>query len=441
MRKLTKILSFAIAFVCLSLCFAGCGLDSKPTLDSIGIKGTIQTQYTINEELNLNDAKLILTYSDDTQKELDITSNMITGFDTTTVGNKTLTITYKEKTTQINYVVKNEIKVGNKMIKCGEYYQEALCNINPDGSLADPFKNYSYENTTLRIILNSNFTGTLYQNSEWDKGDAINWEVQDDKIVISGQNLEATYFSITDNGKLRTDGNGNACILCLVENQIKPKFTASINAVYAGLVPSENFYYVIRFKNDKELEIGATDDLEKTAYGNYGRGSTVVNYEVKYENGNFNCILKQDGEINTRFELKSVKDNQLILFVKSSNENESDKQFILTKVNQVSLAKDTVYYSEKEENGNVSYIVIRFKDLLCTTAEIGSTDSLEKTEYGSFGYGSQEVTCEYEQVGNNITCKLKSGNVVIAKLSNITFEGFTMEIANTTYDMNAKETL
>ena len=229
--------------------------------------------------------------------------------------------------------------------------------------------------------------------------------------------------------------------LCFAGCQTKPKFFASFNAVYAELIPNENAYYVVRFKNNNELEIGKTDDLEKTQYGNFGLGSTVLNYEAKYKNKQYDCILKQNGKVYPYFELKIVNDNQLLLIQKSGNENETENEFMLSIVNSVSLAKNTVYYSVNEENGNISYVVVRFKDLYCTTAEIGSTDSLSKTEYGSFGYGSQEVTCEYEQVDGNTICKLKSGDKVVAKLSNMTFEGFTMEFNNHTYDMKAKEIL
>ena len=210
MKKLTKILSFAIAFVCFSLCFAGCSfnLGQKPTLESIDIKGSIQTEYAINERLNLNGAKLILTYSNDSQKELDVTASMVSGFDTTTAGNKTLTITYKEKTARVDYIVKNEYLIGNKRLKCGEYYQQEEYTIEQDGSITLK-TSYVYSNTLMRLTLNNNFEGKFLQRYSTDtpiKEFPIIWEIQDNKIVLTYTgNGSSINLSITSDGTLRLE--------------------------------------------------------------------------------------------------------------------------------------------------------------------------------------------------------------------------------------------
>ncbi len=219
MKKLTKILSIAIAFVCISLCFVGCSFDSKPTLSRIDIKGSIQTEYALNEALDLNGAKLMLTYSDDSQKELELTQSMVTNFNTTTAGNKTMTISYKEKTLQIDYVV-NAFMVGNKRVKFGEYYQTGIYNKDQNGNLTlTEDGSYTYQDTTIRLILNSNFTGTFFQANK--RGGemvetSITWEIQVDKIVLENENDLARVLvtvSVTDNGELRIDIDTSACIL------------------------------------------------------------------------------------------------------------------------------------------------------------------------------------------------------------------------------------
>ena len=207
-------MTFAIAFVCLSLCFVGCSFGSNPTIERIDVKGSIQTEYAINEELNLNDAKLILTYSNDSQKEIKLIASMISGFDTTTVGNKTLTVTYKEKTTQINYVVKNEIKVENKRVKFGEYFQQEEYKINQDGSLTLT-NNYAYSEAPVVLVLNNDFTGTFSQTyQEHHIEIEITWEVKNGTIEVRSNETDITNaFSVTDNGMLRIDFNGYASIL------------------------------------------------------------------------------------------------------------------------------------------------------------------------------------------------------------------------------------
>ena len=86
---------------------AGCEIGTFKKLTSIDINGEIKSTYTVGECLDLNRAKLLLTYSNDSQSEITIGTNMVSGFDSSTAGEKTLTITYKGKTTQVNYTVSN----------------------------------------------------------------------------------------------------------------------------------------------------------------------------------------------------------------------------------------------------------------------------------------------------------------------------------------------
>ncbi len=105
MKKITKIL---LMFVLVVSCFAGvvafAGCKEK-TLTNIGLSKEIKTEYQLNEKLDLLDAKLVLTYSDNTQNELTISSDMISGFDTMSAGQKTLIITYQSKEVKVDYVV------------------------------------------------------------------------------------------------------------------------------------------------------------------------------------------------------------------------------------------------------------------------------------------------------------------------------------------------
>ena len=54
------------------------------------------------DALDLTGAKLLVTYADNTTSLVDITANMVAGFDNTKVGTNTLTVTYEGKTTTLN---------------------------------------------------------------------------------------------------------------------------------------------------------------------------------------------------------------------------------------------------------------------------------------------------------------------------------------------------
>ena len=82
MKKAINVFAkLALAIICFAgvLLVAGC---NEKELVNIGLSANIKTQYLLNENIDLNGAKLVLTYSDDSQNELVISSDMITGFDT-----------------------------------------------------------------------------------------------------------------------------------------------------------------------------------------------------------------------------------------------------------------------------------------------------------------------------------------------------------------------
>lgn len=66
--------------------------------DSISVSAAPRTTFNMNEELSLSGWKLLVKYSDGTEKEVQITSDMVTGYDSSSAGEKELTITYSGKT-------------------------------------------------------------------------------------------------------------------------------------------------------------------------------------------------------------------------------------------------------------------------------------------------------------------------------------------------------
>ena len=88
-------------------------IDIINNLVSIAIQGKPQTEYNLNDNLQKG-LSILITRASGEPEAMAVTSNMITGFDTTTVGQKTATITYTEngitKTTTLNYEVKDKVK-------------------------------------------------------------------------------------------------------------------------------------------------------------------------------------------------------------------------------------------------------------------------------------------------------------------------------------------
>lgn len=95
------IFALAIAFA-----FSACENTEEVVLVSVSIEeGSIDTAFFQNEELDLTEAHLILSFSDGNQSVIDITEDMIESFSTQTIGDHTLVVSYQGRNTTLNYTV------------------------------------------------------------------------------------------------------------------------------------------------------------------------------------------------------------------------------------------------------------------------------------------------------------------------------------------------
>lgn len=79
------------------------------TVTKIDIKSNpTKTTYNIGESLDLTGAKITVTLSNSSTEEIDITSGMVSGFDSTTAGDNTVTVTYEGQTTTFMVTVEEE---------------------------------------------------------------------------------------------------------------------------------------------------------------------------------------------------------------------------------------------------------------------------------------------------------------------------------------------
>ena len=77
-----------------------------PKLESISVTEDIKTEYYVGDELNLDYGMIKLLYEDGSVSYVAISEDMITGFDTETPGDKTVTVTYEGKTCTYTITVK-----------------------------------------------------------------------------------------------------------------------------------------------------------------------------------------------------------------------------------------------------------------------------------------------------------------------------------------------
>lgn len=103
-KHLFKVLTAFALVICSTFALTGCfGGEAKVT--AIDLTQTFKTQYEIGETLDVSNGIIKVTYDDDTQKDLFVTNSMVAGFNTQTVGQKTMIITYKDSTKTVPYTV------------------------------------------------------------------------------------------------------------------------------------------------------------------------------------------------------------------------------------------------------------------------------------------------------------------------------------------------
>lgn len=83
---------------------SGGGLEGK-SIEKIELVTDIKDAYFVGETLDITEAKIKVTYKNQTTEEIVILAEMVSGFDTSTAGEKTLVVTYEEKTIEVPYTV------------------------------------------------------------------------------------------------------------------------------------------------------------------------------------------------------------------------------------------------------------------------------------------------------------------------------------------------
>ena len=79
--------------------------DMPITINSITVVSPTKTIYFEGQDLDLTGAKITVNYNNGTSEEITATADMITGFNKNTLGQQTLTVTYKENTATFNVTV------------------------------------------------------------------------------------------------------------------------------------------------------------------------------------------------------------------------------------------------------------------------------------------------------------------------------------------------
>ena len=101
-----KILLFITAIISLAIMLASCSKDPVKVKTLTVKPGTIQTEYTVGDTPDFSAVEAVVTYSDGSVKEVKAADLVIGTIDTSTAGEKKLTVSYSGFSTEVTITVK-----------------------------------------------------------------------------------------------------------------------------------------------------------------------------------------------------------------------------------------------------------------------------------------------------------------------------------------------
>ena len=241
----------------------GCNKENikEPTLS---LKTPFQTEYKLNESLNVTGGQLLYTDEKGEESTVDIEESFVTGFDSSTLGEKTMTITYLGKSINVYYVINPEYANYN------EYYQAAddwgtyhYINFTNDGKI-QYINNIEHEIDT-DLAIPFSVTSKSVQEGQWvveaeiDNAPSNPGYTAKLKIIIeNSSNLSVTLISDTDIEVLTL----NFTNMNNVEN---PEYVA-YNTYFMGADQFGTYEYLYFTEDDKIQFINNTEPVINTDY-------------------------------------------------------------------------------------------------------------------------------------------------------------------------------
>ncbi len=174
-RSIISLIVLCVTMFALAI-FTACA-PIAPTVEEINFKdGTVKSTYTLNEQIDYSNIKLVVSYSDDSTKELSLTDTGVeyTPIDTSSDGQKVLSATYENKlATKYVEVIKSLSSI--------EFVQNTISKTLVQGSTID------YAN----IIIKLNYNDGSHETKNLNKTDFSYDEI--DTSVLGKHTFEVTF--------------------------------------------------------------------------------------------------------------------------------------------------------------------------------------------------------------------------------------------------------
>ena len=289
MKKFRNILAMLMVFVMLVAVMPMNVFAETPapavTVTSIAIdtSSTYKTEYKVGDSLDVSGLKIKVTKSDNSEETVDVTSDMVTGFDSkNATESQPLTITYQDKTATYNISIKANEPEAKKFTLTAKVKGEG-------GKVSPESKKDIAENTkeTVTITPNANYEiAEVKVNNEDKTKEVKNNELkltmnENKDVVVTFKKKAEPKPTPVKTVKVVTIGNGSASVdneYAIAGQQVtvtaKPYSGYAVARVYlkyAGITKNINTYYNGYYYDGRY----------------YGRYNDYYKYLNKYENNSY----------------------------------------------------------------------------------------------------------------------------------------------------------
>lgn len=382
--------------------------EDKSTTLEIEINNTIlkievidlKDSYIYKEQFK--PGKLLVTYADETTKEVDITLDMVSGFDSTKLGKNTLVIAYEGMT------VSKEITVLNQATKLEILKLQSIYNINEtfkEGTLKVTY----LDNTAKEVKITKEMVSGFDTTSVGEKEITISYEglqithkiiVNKNIISVSKKDIQTTYFVGDDEfiGTILVEFDDKTNITVKVTKDMVSGFDTTKIGDFEVIIKYENYNLKVNIKViENTVEKITIKDGFSYVY-NYGDKLEKVLVIATYKKGN---TLEVEALVSNFDSNKVGKQTITITYKDVILEVEIEVLNYVTEIDVEEL-KDTYKIKEEFTNGKlrVTYANGETKVIDLVLSMVSGFDTSQ--------VGEKEITITYDKFSVKYTIYVNS---------------------------------
>ena len=258
-------LRYVVSSFAVTLLLSSCGKVSVSTLESISLSGNYQTEYYVGDSYNSTGLVVTAHYSDETT--IQVADYTVSGFDSSSVGSKTITVTYQQKTA--SYTV--------NVLTVDPTHLDIIVNVNVSG-----ISSYSLNHSHIYLY-------QKFASKEWSYTPLVNasgnlWTAEFLQVQVGKTYEYNAYYGDSqlpdlDNGKNVIAGSSKT--LTVNKDQTVYEVNATFNVVEPTAITLDSVSLMGSYKTVYKIgESFDTTGLVVVAHYSDNSEKIITNYQV-----------------------------------------------------------------------------------------------------------------------------------------------------------------